>query len=104
MPNRFTIATVVLLALMTNGVGCGRYPKVTSRESLDFIKQVYTACNTQNKTRLSECEIQLEKLVESGKIGADESTAFRNVIQLAKDGRWEESQNRALKFARDQVR
>jgi hypothetical protein len=69
-----------------------------------FIKQVYTACNTRNSARLSECEKQLELLQNDGKIGTEEADAFRRLIDLAKTDRWEEAQNQALKFAQDQVR
>ena len=85
-------------------LGCGSYPEVTSRESLDLIKQVYTACNTQDAKRLEECEKQLEKLRLSGKIGTSELDAFRKSLDLAKNGNWEEAQNQALKFAQDQIR
>lgn len=85
-------------------LGCGSYPEVTSRESLELIKQVYTACNTRDATRLAECEKQLEKLRVSGKIGTCEWDAFRKSLDLAKNGNWEEAQNQALKFARDQIR
>ena len=85
-------------------LGCGSYPEVSSRESLDLIKQVYTACNTRDVKRLAECEKQLEKLRLSGKIGTSEIDAFRKSLDLAKNGNWEEAQNQALKFAQDQIR
>lgn len=95
---------VWLLAFSCLLFGCGSYPKVTSRESLDFIKQVYTACNTRNSTRLAECEKQLVTMTNDGKIGTVEADAFRKLIDLAKNDRWEEAQNVALKFAQDQIR
>ena len=72
--------------------------------SQELIKQVYTACNTRDAKRLAECEKQLKKLRVSGKIGTSQWDAFRKSLDLAKNGTWEEAQNQALKFARDQIR
>lgn len=99
--NKKRIGLVLFFCLF---LGCGSYPEVTSRESLELIKQVYTACNTRDVKRLEECEKQLEKLRLSGKMGAKEVNAFRKSLDLAKNGNWEEAQNQALKFAQDQIR
>lgn len=99
-----TILFLACVVYVTGLAGCGSYPKVTSRESLDFIKQVYTACNTRNAKRLMACEMQLETLSRSGKISNEEMVAFGKVIELAKNEDWDEAQNQALKFAKDQVR
>lgn len=99
--NKKQIGLALLFCLF---LGCGSYPEVTSRESLELIKQVYTACNTRDVKRLAECEKQLEKLRLSGKMGTKEVDAFRKSLDLAKNGNWEEAQNQALKFAQDQIR
>ena len=85
-------------------VGCSRHPKATSRDSLDFIKQVYTACNTKNAKRLATCEERLAELESEGKISAEEIRSFKKVLDVASKGDWESAQTMALKYAQDQVR
>jgi hypothetical protein len=84
--------------------GCQQYPEVTSRASLDFIKQVYTACNTRSLPRLADCEAELETLRAAGAIGAEEHTAFVDILALAREGQWQAAQGASLQFAEDQVR
>lgn len=95
---------LVLALLFCFLSGCRSYPEVSSRESLELIKLVYTACNTRDRERLEECEKQLEELSLAGKIGTREMDAFRKTIDLAKNDDWEMAQNQALKFAQDQIR
>ncbi len=45
--------TVLLILAAAAISGCSRHPKATTRDSMDFIKQVYTACNTKNSKRLA---------------------------------------------------
>jgi predicted component of type VI protein secretion system len=84
--------------------GCNRHPKATTRESMDFIKQVYTACNTKNSKRLASCEVRLAELESDGKISREEIASFKRVLEIAAKGEWESAQTIALKYAQDQVR
>lgn len=91
-----------LLALLTCS-GCREHPRVTSRESLDLIKQVYTACNTRNVQRLDKCKADIAELSQSGQLTVAEKNSFERIMQLAEAGDWEKAQLKSLQFARDQV-
>lgn len=99
------VLLVVLLAglLLTAG-GCSSYPEVSSAESQQFIKQVYTACNTQNAERLRKCDERLMELVEAKLVTDREQAAFQRILDSAKSGDWETAQAKALDFAQRQVR
>lgn len=96
------ICTVSLIAIML--AGCRDHPRVTSRESLDLIKQVYTACNTRNTERLSKCKQAISELSENGQLSEAEKSSFQSIVDLAEAGDWQTAQAESLQFARDQVR
>lgn len=100
---RYGVLGLVVVSLWLCG-GCRQYPPVTSRESLDTIKEVYTACNTKNLSRVSRCEEKISTLVQEGKMASEEAGHFRAILDLAKQSRWEEAQTKALRYAQDQVR
>ena len=85
-------------------VGCNSQPLATSAESMELIKQVYTACNTQSLKRLDAAEAKLELLVEQQLVSAAEQEEFKAIVAIARERKWEESQRRALAFAQAQVR
>ncbi|AMV31568.1 hypothetical protein VN12_05575 [Pirellula sp. SH-Sr6A] len=93
---------LVIAAILLGG--CSQHPKATSKESLEFIKQVYTACNTKNQKRLAECVERLAELESEGKVSGEEITSFKKVLEMAGEGEWESAQTMALRFASDQVR
>ncbi|MDX1924867.1 MAG: hypothetical protein SFV81_00030 [Pirellulaceae bacterium] len=95
---------IAMMLFMMVVFGCSRYPKATSRESMDFIKQVYTACNTKNEGRLAACKEHLAELESEQKITAPELQSFKQILELASKGDWETAQSMALKMAQDQVR
>ncbi len=73
-------------------------------QSQEFIKQVYTACNTRSAERLQKCDERLEALVKDNLVSANEQVAFRKILESAKSGEWETAQEKALEFAQRQVR
>lgn len=99
------IASALLMILgLGMAAGCREYPPVSTEESQDMIKLVYTAANTRDEARLAACEIRLKQLIEEKKMGEKESAAFQKIIDQAKKGDWQAAQDDALQFARDQVR
>lgn len=104
VPRSLSRRDLLLVFAVASLGGCRQHPKVTSRESLDFIKQVYTACNTKNPERLAECVERLAELVALGKVSNKEIKSFKKVLELAGKGEWESAQTTALKYAKDQVR
>ncbi len=77
-----------LLIMVCLSLGCREHPQVTSRESLEFIKQVYTACNTRNAQRLSACKSKLDELVAQGQLSEAEQKSFRGILSSAEAGQW----------------
>lgn len=100
-PRRWLAGAVLGLACLS---GCREHPQVTSRESLDFIKQVYTACNTRSADRLTACRSKLDTMVAEGQLSEAEQNSFREILSTAESGDWESAQKSSLQFARDQVR
>jgi len=110
MTNSFSIShrsfrlSILLLIVFSLLAGCSQHPKATSRESLEFIKQVYTACNTKDSKRLALCEKRLAELQSEDKISKEEVKSFRRVLEIASKGDWESAQDIAFQFAKDQIR
>ncbi len=81
MTRREQSCSAVLLVVLSAGLlltagGCSSYPEVSSAESQQFIKQVYTACNTQNAERLRKCDERLMELVEAKLVTDREQARF----------------------------
>ena len=104
IPRRVTLFVVAILVTSAFCMGCNKHPKATTRDSLEYIKQVYTACNTKNAKRLAACEERLVELESESKISQQEIKSFRIVLETANKGDWESAQTMALKYAQDQVR
>ena len=95
---------VILITALSLSIGCRQNPKATTRESLEFIKQVYTACNTKDTKRLTACEARFSELKSNEKISKAEIKSFQRVLDMASKGEWGSAQDLALQFAKDQVR
>jgi len=83
--------------------GCRRYPPVSSKESLELMKLLYSACNTKDEKRLAEVENGVEQLTREGKMKPAEREGFDKIIRMARAGKWEQAEDAAYKFAQDQV-
>ena len=94
----------LLVALPFTLGGCRSYPEVTSAESQNFIKQVYTACNTKSIDRVSKCVERLNELTSQNLISKSEAAAFNRILELAQANDWQSAQEQALEFAQRQVR
>lgn len=94
----------IMCLLMCCLAGCREHPRVTSAESLEFIKQVYTACNTKNSERLTACRSKFDELISQGQLGPAEQESFRKILGMAEAGEWQEAERSSLQFARDQIR
>lgn len=83
--------------------GCRQYPPVTSRENLDLIKLVYTACNTRNPKRLAAAQERIDKAAQTGELSPAEEAGFRSILETAAAGNWPAAEAAALRFAKDQL-
>lgn len=95
------LAVIVALVWMPEGK---RYPSVSSKENLEMMKALYAACNTRDPNRLGQVESRLDIARQSGLMTPAEEKAFRQIVGLAKSGRWEKAQEEAMRFAKDQTR
>lgn len=83
--------------------GCRQYPAATSKESMQLIKLVYSACNTKDPARLAKAEQGVQEAARAGKLSPPEQEAFAKILGKARAGDWEEAERAAFKFAQDQV-
>jgi len=80
-----------------------QYPAVTSQESLQTMKLLYTACNTKDVARLKQVEERVEKMTRAEKLSDAEQKAFAKILVLANSGAWDRAEKAAFRFAQDQV-
>lgn len=96
-------AALALVVTLLWWPGCRQYPPVSSRENLDLIKLVYTACNTKNPQRLAMVEAKIDNAARSGEMSPQEEAGFRKIVALARGGDWQAAEAAALRFAQDQI-
>lgn len=84
--------------------GCRRHPKVTSPEALQILRQLYTACNTRDDSRLMAVEKRVETAIQAGQLSSDEQKSIRSIIARARRGDWSGAEKESFRFAQDQVR
>jgi len=97
------MSVLVIPLLVIWWPGCRQYPPVSSVESLYLMKLLYTACNTKDPARLAKVEQEIEKLASVQKLTPAEMEAFNKIIGIAKEGRWQDAERAAFRFAQDQV-
>lgn len=83
--------------------GCRQYPPVSSKESLDLIKLVYTACNTKSAKRLDVAQKRIDAASRDGKLSPEEEAGFRKILGIAAAGDWRSAEAAAYRFAQDQL-
>lgn len=103
--NRSLLGCAALTVALTVGLaGCGKYPRLTSQNSLHLVLALRTACNTKNADRLAKVEDVADRQFREGKVPEPEMSAIRDIIAVARAGKWETAEQRCLAFQRDQVR
>ena len=98
-----SLAVAVLALGVVWWPGCRHYPAVSSKESLQVMKLLYTACNTRDHAKLTRVEQSLEKAAKAGKLTPQEQAAFRGIVDMARQGEWERAEKASFRFAQDQV-
>jgi hypothetical protein len=95
---------VAIMAIVALGVvGCGpRAPQV------NFANRVYsgalrTATNTKSAERLAKAKQIIDRDHAAGTIGPEEYAFYGEIIGLAEAGRWQEAEQLAIRFRRDQT-
>lgn len=97
-------AILFMACLLLYWPGCRQYPEATSAESMKLMKLLYAACNTRDAVRLRRAEQRLEQVIRAGKMTEREQESFRKILNLARDGEWEQAEKASFRFAQDQVR
>ena len=103
---RWLVGAMMVLAVPLTVIwwpGCRQYPAVSSKESLELMKLLYSACNTKDEKRLGAVVKRIEKLNREGKMAPNEWEGFDAIIGMARVGKWENAEEAAFKFAQDQV-
>lgn len=96
---------LILMAACIVAWGCGPgYPRVSSRESLELLLALRTACSTQNQERLRKVEEALEQAQKESKVSEAEADALRRIIALARQGDWHKAERACRAFQKAQLR
>ena len=107
LPQRVTWAVLAGALIVLAGLwwpGCKEYPEATSRESLDLMKALYSACNAKNAEWLARVEKEVSEASESGEMSEKEAAAFGRIISVARSGDWQSAQEASFRFNQDQLR
>jgi len=91
-----TALTTVLMLTVIAIVGCG--PPQASPENRHLISSLRTALSAENSTWLTENEQIVEQRREHGKMTQEEYETFREIIDRAKAGAWDEAEQQAIRF------
>jgi hypothetical protein len=81
----------------------GRPPQIGSdKESLRVVEALYTAVSSHDTKRLSNCEEQLHKLRDEGKLPAPTADYLDGLISTARGGNWKGATHKMFDFMRGQ--
>lgn len=98
------LGVLTLAAVVVWWPGCRKYPPVTSPEALSLVRRLYTACNTRQEGRLAAVEVEVDRLTQQGILTPREEEAFRYIVGLAREGKWERAERECFRLAEDQLR
>jgi hypothetical protein len=95
------LACMVLIVITVSGCG-PRAPQV------NFANRVYsgalrTATNTKSAERLAKAKQIINRDHAAGTIGPEEYAFYGEIISLAEAARWQEAEQLAIRFRRDQT-
>ena len=81
----------------------GRPPQLgADKESLKAVEALYTAVSSHDTQRLSNCEEQLHKLRDQGKLPAPTADYLDGLIGTARGGNWKGATHKMFDFMRGQ--
>jgi len=95
---------VVAIAFVVWWRSSRSYPEASSAECLHLMRALYTACSSQNASRLSAVERKVESAKDKGSLTEPEYSAFVSIVARARDGNWKSAASDSYQFAQDQVR
>lgn len=101
-PARRRVAVILGLGLVAAAGGCGRATPRIEFANRRYSAALRTATNTRSRERLARVRATIERDHQAGTIGDEEAAAYREIIQLADRGAWEEAERRVVDFREDQ--
>lgn len=99
-PPRSVLLSAAVLALLTFA-GCYRPPQVAP-DNLELISSLRTAISTRSLERLDQNVQAIHERQATGEMSAAEAAAFMDLIEMARDGRWEAAEQRVVAFQKRQ--
>jgi len=103
MGKKIQLLTWITGCLLILGIlGCERYPTIQSKDTVRIVKQLYTACNTQNSERLAKVRAEFDRVTAAGTWSGAERDKVESILKQAEAGDWANAAQRALEFLKAQ--
>lgn len=100
----------IAIVLLSSGLalsagGCGGPAQIgPDRDVFKAVDALYTAVSLRESKLVDQCAKTLGDLESAGKLPGDAGSSLRSIIDDAKSGRWEPSQERLARFMEGQRR
>jgi hypothetical protein len=105
MKRTAVVAAVSLVLLLCWFVWSARPPQIGgNKESLQVVEALYTAFTSRNTSRLEQCEAQLHKLRDDGKLPRPAAAHLDGLIKTARGGDWQRATHKLFDFMKAQRR
>ena len=97
------LPSILLLSLLLLSVlGCGGPPALESEEAILTTDALYTAITSRRTELLDDSAGRLKKLRDDGQLSAKAFEALADIIQQARDGKWQDAAEDLDGFIRQQ--
>ncbi len=84
---------LILLVILTIPIGCGEVQ--VARVNRELMLRLATATSSRNQENLERIAKEVDEGLRDGRISEAEADTFSAIIDLARDGRWDEARDRA---------
>ena len=96
------ISILLLSLLLLSVLGCGGPPALESEEAILTTDALYTAITSRRTELLDDSAGRLKKLRDDGQLSAKAFEALADIIQQARDGKWQDAAEDLDGFIRQQ--
>jgi hypothetical protein len=102
---RWFMFSVVLMMISFTMIACGRPAQIgADKDVFNAVDALFTAVSLRDPTLVDQCETRLNELKSQGKLPDAASKSLASIIEEARRGEWEPSQERLRKFMLGQRR
>ncbi|REJ91520.1 MAG: hypothetical protein DWQ34_14655 [Planctomycetota bacterium] len=91
--------SIALLVILN---GCGGYGDI-SPHGYEYATALYSICNRRDEARLESFSQQLIAAREAGELPEHEAEWMEEIIDLARNGEWEDAARKSRRILMDQV-